>query len=273
MKKIIDVGYLRDKNVEAYLKADVDNVLVFHNYTYLEAMKGVGSYNMKKSLEIVAKYTNQIQAVIGIDEIMMVDYNSTNFKETFISKELTLILRKFCLRVSKADDSDTEDAKDLVRRSRAATQDLDKMMGVGVLMPIIIETYIQEMDKDFVKYVRTGKKWTMKEYEFVRSHVHEICKKPFKEIYGTQLSEKENILNHYIFRDNLTTFFLALKWVTEHGWINYPVEKMRNDIIDMHYVTFATYFDGVLSNDKKINSIYQQAIDLIAFYKNNTSNN
>ncbi|MEK6645636.1 MAG: hypothetical protein AABY84_03055 [Candidatus Firestonebacteria bacterium] len=108
MKKIIDVGYLRDKRVETYLKDAVNNILVFHNYTYLEALKGADSYNMKKSLEIVAKYTNQIQALKGIDEIMKVDYNSTDFRETFIDEGLTLTLQKFCLRVSGVDDSDTE---------------------------------------------------------------------------------------------------------------------------------------------------------------------
>lgn len=269
MKKIIDVGYLRDEKVEAYLKDDVDNLLVFHNYTFLEAMKGADSYNMKKSFEIVAKYTNQIQALKGLDEIMMIDYNLTDFKETFISEKLTLILQKFCLRVSRADDSDTEDAKDLARRSRYAAECIDKMTGISILISKIIETYIKEMDKNFVKYIRTGKKWTIDEYEIVCTHVHKMCEKAFKKIYGTQLPERENILNHYIFRSNLSTFFLALKWVTEHGWTSYPANKMRNDMIDMFYVTFATYFDGVLSNDRKINLIYRQAIDFITFFKNN----
>lgn len=273
MKKIIDVGYLRDKKVEAYLKDDVGNLLVFNNYTLLEAVKGAGLYNMKKSLEIVAKYTNQIRVLKGIDEIMKVDYNSTDFRETFISKELTLTLQKFCLRVSGADDSDIEDAKDLLERSRYATECLDKMTGISVFFLSLIKFYKQEMDKDFLKYISTGKNWTIKEYEYVRTHVHRICEKPFKEIYGTQLPEKENILNHFIFRQNLCSFLLILKWVTEHGWTSCPVEKMRNDAVDMFYVVCATYFDGVLSNDRKINSIYQQAIDLIAFYENNTSNN
>ena len=62
---------------------------------------------------------------------------------------------------------------------------------------------------------------------------------------------------------------LILKWLIDHGWETYPDEKMRNDAVDMFYVTFATYFDGVLSNDRKINSIYRQAIDFITFFKNN----
>ena len=33
-------------------------------------------------------------------------------------------------------------------------------------------------------------------------------------------------------------------------------EKIRNDIVDISYVTYATYFDGLLSLDKKLNAIY-----------------
>jgi len=272
VKKIIDVSCLRDESLEAYLKEDVNNLLVFHNYTCLEAMKA-NSYSMKKSFEIVAKYTNQIQALKGIDEIWKADYNSTDFQETFISKELTLLFQNFILKVSGSDDSDTEDANDLGRRSQFAAKCIDEMTGVGVLMPLIIKNYAKEMDKDFIKYVRAGKKWTTNEYEFVHTHVHEMCKTTFNKIYGRQLSENENILNYYLFRDILSKFFLALKWVTEHGWESYPVDKMRNDVIDMLYVTFATYFDGVLSNDKKVNSIYQWAVDFIEFFENNEPNN
>ena len=41
--------------------------------------------------------------------------------------------------------------------------------------------------------------------------------------------------------------------------MNALVTKLANDVVDMNYVAYATYFDGVLSRDKKLLRIYRQA--------------
>ncbi len=38
---------------------------------------------------------------------------------------------------------------------------------------------------------------------------------------------------------------------------------MRNDLVDMTYAAHATYFDGLLTGDSKVNEIYIQAKHLI----------
>jgi hypothetical protein len=242
MIKIIDVGYLRDERVEAYLKDDVNNLLAFTVFACMEALKA--------------------------------DYNSKNFRETFIDKEQTLTFPEFCIRVSRVDDSDTEFAKNLLEKSQRATECLDGIADNAALMLKAITAYSREMDKGFLKNIRTGKKWKIDEYQYVCTQVLEACKKIFqKKINETQLPTKENFLNHYIFRYTLSCFLLVLKWLTDRGWTSHPAEKVRNDTVDMSYVAFATYFDGVLSKDKKINSIYPKVIDFLGFLKNNSPNN
>jgi hypothetical protein len=47
-----------------------------------------------------------------------------------------------------------------------------------------------------------------------------------------------------------------MKWLSEGGYDGLPIQKLQNDIIDTAYVAYATYFDGLLSNDNKMNEIY-----------------
>ena len=56
---------------------------------------------------------------------------------------------------------------------------------------------------------------------------------------------------------------LRLKWIAEGGIEQYPIEKMRNDLVDITYSAHATYFDGLLSDDQKVNDIYFQAKQFI----------
>lgn len=283
MKKIIDVGYLRDEKLEVYLKEDVNNLLVFTEYSCMEALKGGVLYNIKRSLEIVSKYSDQVLILKSIPEILRVDYNSKDFRETFIDEKQTLNFPEFCIRVSGGDDHDNEFERELLKRSRNATEFLDRTTGFVDLLSKSITAFGQGVDKDFLKHIRTGKTWTRKEYKEAFIHVLTFTKKTFEKIEEKfekiekkfkktneiRPLERENCLDHFLFRYVLSNYLLVLKWLIDHGWETYPDEKMRNDAVDMFYVAFATYFDGVLSNDRKINSIYQQVIDFITFFKNN----
>ena len=272
MIKVIDAGYLRDKRVEAYLKGNAAHKLAFTDFACMEALKGETVYNIKKSLEIVSKYTKQILILKCLPEILKVDFNSNNFRKAFIDNDQTLTFPRLCIKTLE-DNSDTEFTKDLLRRSRNATKCLEeKIKGAGLVLKGIV-AFNQELDQKFLKYIRSGKKWTINEYQCACFHVLALCKKLFEmNVDKTQLPEKENFLNHYIFRYTLSCFFLTLKWLIEHGWTSYSHEGMRNDLVDMSYVAFATYFDGVLSKDNKINSIYPRVIDFIEYLQNNMSN-
>jgi hypothetical protein len=35
-------------------------------------------------------------------------------------------------------------------------------------------------------------------------------------------------------------------------------ERIRNDLVDVTFAVFATYFDGLLTGDKKIDEIYHE---------------
>jgi hypothetical protein len=36
-------------------------------------------------------------------------------------------------------------------------------------------------------------------------------------------------------------------------------EKLRNDVIDINFAAFATYFDGLITSDKRAAQIYEEA--------------
>jgi hypothetical protein len=40
-------------------------------------------------------------------------------------------------------------------------------------------------------------------------------------------------------------------------------ERLRNEMVDMVFIACATYFDGILSHERKVNDIYGQAMFLL----------
>lgn len=57
--------------------------------------------------------------------------------------------------------------------------------------------------------------------------------------------------------------FRVIDWISEGGAEGVKSAKMRNDIVDINYAAYATFFDGLLSADKKAQRMYQGAHALI----------
>src|SRR5690348_16348450 len=61
-------------------------------------------------------------------------------------------------------------------------------------------------------------------------------------------------------------YLVALRWMSVGGAKNVKPEKIRNDIIDCTYAAYATYFQGLLSDDAGANEIYPDAKFLIGLF-------
>jgi hypothetical protein len=75
----------------------------------------------------------------------------------------------------------------------------------------------------------------------------------------TRIPPAATLHNHFIFRTALCSHILALEWLAKGGAAQRGPAKVRNDIVDVNFAAYATYFDGFLTKDRLSESIYQQA--------------
>jgi hypothetical protein len=54
-------------------------------------------------------------------------------------------------------------------------------------------------------------------------------------------------------------FVWSLDWIGQGGADNVRADKLRNDLVDVIFATYATYFDGLLTKDQKALRIYERA--------------
>jgi hypothetical protein len=87
-----------------------------------------------------------------------------------------------------------------------------------------------------------------------------LCKRHVPRIKRPSVTE---IRNMYLFRVALCMHLLAHRWMSVGGVGETKTEKIRNDLIDVSFAAYATYFDGILSSGKKVNDIYGKAVWLL----------
>ena len=61
-----------------------------------------------------------------------------------------------------------------------------------------------------------------------------------------------------ILRYAVSAYLLTLQWISDGGPGNVKREKLRNDYVDMHYVAYATFYEGLLTRDAKMKGIYEE---------------
>jgi hypothetical protein len=75
----------------------------------------------------------------------------------------------------------------------------------------------------------------------------------------TSFPDAKEAPDRFIFRLALCMLLLALRWISVGGATNVSPQRIRNDLVDINFAAFATYFDGLLTADDKLASIYQEA--------------
>jgi hypothetical protein len=86
------------------------------------------------------------------------------------------------------------------------------------------------------------------------------AKKLYDELWDRRLPQLEEIPNTFIFRYALCMHFAALHALKIGRRANQG--KLVNSLVDITLATYATFFDGILSEDKEANLLYS----LTSFY-------
>jgi hypothetical protein len=74
-----------------------------------------------------------------------------------------------------------------------------------------------------------------------------------------RLPRAEELSKTFLYRFALCSCLLSLRWASHGGAEAATSEKLRNDLNDLNFVSFATFFDGLLSDDAKAIDIYKAA--------------
>jgi len=71
--------------------------------------------------------------------------------------------------------------------------------------------------------------------------------------------------NMYIFRYAICGYVLSLYWMIEGRSCIGNTEKARNSLADVTYAAYATFFDGLLTKDKRLSEIYKTTKYLLEY--------
>jgi hypothetical protein len=258
MKKVIDVNFLQDPALADYLISDKSNLVVFPDYACMETYKGNAIKNISKSIEIVSQFPDQVIVLKGTRDIAKLSLSPDGFQK-FEDPIQTGEFRNFCLGVRRAVQGDHALAKQILRNGQLASKYFDKLQKDAKVIAKGIEEITKSFNPDDLRALR--KRETL-EAEFIDRIIRDIVLIAgllFRDHTDIdEIPQASQLPNSYILRYAVSSYLLALQWISNGGPWNVKRDKLRNDFVDMNYIAYATFYDGLLTRDAKMMEIYRE---------------
>jgi len=260
MRKIVDRNFLQSPALRAYFTASRKNVVVLTDYVAMEAFKGNTLANISSATEVLAEFPTQVTVLKSTSSISQLKGRRCGFTRRMIDKDQTKGFPDWCENLVRAKGGDKELERQLLQAGKDADAHLNRMLDAQRTYAENLERVSDNYTELELKVLRTRKPISEEMSAKIFEHILNMAAVLFAAHPNiSRLPPARELPYAFIFRYALAGYLVALGWIAAGGAKNVKPEKIRNDIVDAAYAAYATYFQGLLSDDRKANEIYGDA--------------
>jgi hypothetical protein len=260
MRKVVDSNFLQCEKLRAYLSASTDNYVVLTEYVAMEAYKGDTLKSIYRSLELLAQYPKQVIVLKGTQIVCGLTGRDAASQEPLIDETQSREFSEYCHHLLAAERGDQSLQRQLLEHGREATANMERLLQDMPSLSSGFDLMAKTYSPAELKVLRRRENYTPQMREKLVQNVLLLAAQLFKDHPGERTWPKgPEIRDTFIFRYALCTYVLFLKGVKGGGPAQTNRAELRNDMIDVNFSTFATYFDGLLTVDKTAGEIYAGA--------------
>jgi hypothetical protein len=226
----------------------------------MEAYKGDTLQNIFDRMAIVTLFPRQVVVLRGTRVACGLRGKVAGLQRRLIDERQTNEFADYSRHLRAAQTGNRGYNRQLLDLGKAATEHLTKLLKDADTVSSALIGVAASFTKDERRLVRIGESYSATMIDKLVKQVMEIAVHVFKDHPNvTALPTYAELPNTFIFRSSLCMYLLALHWAAHGGADNVGSAKMRNDMIDMYVAAFATFFDGLMSTDKKACHLHREA--------------
>jgi hypothetical protein len=268
MRKVVDTNLLQSDVLRSYLSKSIENYAVLTDYAAMEAYKGDTLSSIYRSMEILATRPRQVIVLKGTQTICGIRGRTARLQRRMIDEHQTREFGEYCRLLRAARNGNWQVEKQLLEHGREATAHLDRMVIDAKRMPKVFEAVAKTFTEAELRLLRTTPGCVDQMFDKVISHVVDLAASMFRDHPKvSKFPSWAELDNTFIFRFSLCAYLWVLKWISVGGGPGTSPERLRNDMVDVNFAAFATYFDGLLTADRKAAVIHQDAVSMLRTFR------
>jgi hypothetical protein len=226
----------------------------------MEVYKGDTLVSIFRSMAILSDYPSQVIVLKGTKQVCGLSGSGKGLTKRLIDHSQTGGFARYCIDLKKAKMGDAIKQAVLLEYREEANRHMDLVFNDAGNLADSIQGIAGTFTREEVTLLRKRRSLTEGSFDKLQKSILLIAGFMFRDHPNvSSLPDLSSLPNTFIFRFSLCTYLLAIWWISEGGAHGAGSGRLRNDLVDMNYVAYSTYFDGFLSNDKKANEIYSIA--------------
>lgn len=258
---VVDKNYLERPELEAFLRVDDRNRVLLHDFSAIESLAGRNPIkNLSRTLSVVSKFPTQVFILKNSRKLLALGQIHPELRFEMVDWPQTKGFPTYCEDVRKAELGDKARVDRIMANSQAANSHLVKMLTIVPMMIELVGRLASQTDPEVLSARRKPDAVAMPGEGGMRL-LHEIFD------IASAIAERGNApripddtkeaARHYVFRFAIALRLFALRWAQGGSDIREArQDKLRNDFVDLMYVTCATYWDDFLTAESKMADIY-----------------
>lgn len=264
MRKVVDSNFLRSPELRDYLADSRQNFALLTDYAAMEAYKGDTLLSIQGSMEILSEFPSQVIVLKNTLVACGLHGRASGLQRRLIDESQTKGFSVYCRQLVAARTGCSALIRKLLEHGEEAKRHLEeRMLSDAKTLPTTIESVAKSYTSEELAILRDDEPYSD---EMIKKLILGVLHTAIAMFEGhprvQHLPNQKDMPNTFIFRAALSAYLLALDWIALAGpkaAFGASHKKLRNDMVDINFVAYATYFDDLLSNDEKSIRIYDKA--------------
>lgn len=265
MKIVIDSNQLQTRELREFLKKSSSNFAVLPDFAAMEAYKGDTLRTIFKSMEVLSDFPAQVVVLKGSAKNFAMNGKVKGLQRRLIDEVQTREFPEYIRALRLAQSGNTRLQAQILKLGESANEHLEKMRIEALNIREAIQTLGSNFSKEERGLLRARDEYTPELIDKLVRTVLELAAMIFQD---SPLIRKTptypELPNTFVFRVTLACYLLGIKRFANGGFSELSAAKLRNDFVDMMFVAYGTFFDGLMSSDKNVNAMFEEVRLLLA---------
>jgi len=264
IRKVVDSNYLQNVRLRDYLSTSPKNMVVLSDYVSMEAYKGNTLPNIHERMGIVSKFPSQVLILKSTIVICGLSGRNHGLQKRFIDARQTNDFAKYCMHLKQAQNGNRSLQNQLLSLGEEANSYFEKSEKGLLSFGQSIDAFNEIFTERELKRLRRNEPLSDEMVGKFLRQAAEIARRMFEQHPAVRRwPTKSELPNTFIFRHALCGMVLALGWMQVGGAPGVSAKRHMNDLVDVGVATYGTYFDGILTRDKKLTGVFERTRFLV----------
>jgi hypothetical protein len=215
-------------------------------------------------MSILMQYPRQVIVLKGTKTVCGLSGKVAGLSRRMIDQSTTREFERFCSYIGLAQQGDQWQIEQLEERGREAEKQIYAVQKGGQGITEYFQIFESQFSKQEIRDIRQGEPYQRSTIKKFVALVALFAGESYEIHPSTSKWPKPHEWPHtFIYRNSIVKYVYFFRWIQNGSPSTINEVKVRNDLIDMNFATYATFFDGLMTKDKKLEELYMKSDDVL----------